>query len=253
MPRSKKPPSKKNSKPTKEKPASAVDIISIAQSLGATSGFVADEHFPMGELQRIVRSRFPDIAQEELANLLNSTAAAVTQLSWDRKQPNKKMVATKYSAVLSSAGHLANALSDVLGDSSTGGPFLDLIAPNLKPEQIERLYRIRDHIISDLFWLQSVAGRKIKTMNGMRTRKDFEFNCAVQIALAWLAATGEPPTLTRNKDAVSGPQLTSFQRFMSAAVTPAIGDAIVRNAIAELGDIATQSSLSEIPKGITGA
>ena len=241
MPRSKNPSNKKKSKSAEKKPASAVDIISIAQSLGATSGFVEDEHFPMGKLQQIVRSRFPYIAQEELANLINSTGAAVTQLSWDRKQPNKKMVAAKYSAVLESAGDLAEALSVVLGDGSIEGPFLDSLVRNpSSPEQRERLYRIRDHMISDLFWLRSVVDPKIKMMDvTQRTRKDFEFRCAFRIARAWLAATGEPPTLTRNKDAVSGPQLMTFQRYMSVAVTPAIGDAIIRKAVDELGDFVT--------------
>jgi hypothetical protein len=247
-------PAKKNVKVTKENPASVFDLIKLAEELGATSGFLADQNVPAEILAGIVRSRFPSLDDGKIADLISATSAAVTQLGWDRKQPNKKTVASKYSAVVESAVRLAGNLSIVLGDSSLEGPFLDLLVPNQNsPEQRDRLDRIRRHMVGDLLWFRFMVEPKIEIIRDTKlTRKDFEYRCAFRIAFAWLTATGEIPTLTRNTDAVSGSQVTAFQSYMIEAIKPGIGDAIVRKVVTELGDIVSQSSLSEIPKGAAG-
>jgi hypothetical protein len=251
----KKSPARKKTKAKKDNPANVIELIEVAQVLGATSGFLVDGLFSPEALENIVRSRFKSIEQEKIASLIDVTSAAVTQLDWDCRQPNKKAIAAKYSAIVESAVRFAEDLSTVLRDSSLEGPFLDLLVPRpSSPEQIERLARIRHHMVGDLLWFQAVMGPKIQMIrDNERTRKDFEYKCAFQIAFAWLEATGEVPTLTRNTDAVSGPQSTAFQRYMIEAVKSGIGEAVIRKAVTELGQIVAQSSLSEIPKGFAGA
>jgi len=251
----KKSPAKTKPKATEYNPARVIELIEVAQVLGAKRGFLIDGLFSPEALENIVRSRFNGIEQEKIASLIDATSDAVTQLVWDRSQPNKKTIAAKYLAIVESAVRFAEDLSSVLGDSSLEGSFWDLLVPTpSSPEQTERLARVRHHMIGDLFWFQAVIGPKIqKIRDNERTRKDFEYQCAFQIAFAWFEATGEVPTLTRNTDAVSGPQSTAFQRYMIEAVKSGIGEAVVRKAVTELGEIVSQSSLSEIPKGIAGA
>jgi hypothetical protein len=246
-------PPAKRKKATKKAGANAIDRIKLAQMLGATSGFIADENFPTEILASIVSSRYPSIDQKKIAGLISATSDAVTQLNWDRDQPDKRAVADKYSAVADSAVSFAENLSAVLGDSSLEGPFLDLLAKPSSSEQRERLDRIRHHMIGDLFWFRSMIGPKVQLMRDTQyTRKDFEYRCAFRIAFAWLMASGEMPTQTRNTDAVSGSQATAFQSYMIEAVKPGIGEAIVRKVIAELGELAAQSMLPEIPKAARG-
>jgi hypothetical protein len=63
-------------------------------------------------------------------------------------------------------------------------------------------------------------------------KKAGEHICVFQIACAWRDNIGAMPTLSRNKDAVSGPQQTSFQSYLAAAgVGNLIGEAIVRDTV----------------------
>jgi hypothetical protein len=194
-------------KARKETTVSAIDIVAIAEVLEAKSGFISDELFSAEMLNEIVRNRFPSIDQEKIAGLIDATGDAVTQLIWDRQQPNKKAFADKYSAVIESAACFAENLSIVLGDSSLEGPFLDLLVPRTSsPEQVERRDRFRHQMLGDLFWLRFMVEPKIQMIrSAQRIRKVFEYRCAFRIAFAWLTATGEIPTLTRNTDWVFRP------------------------------------------------
>jgi hypothetical protein len=62
-----------------------------------------------------------------------------------------------------------------------------------------------------------------------RIKKPGEYLCAYQIARAWFDNIKEAPTLTRNTDAVSGPQQTNFQSYINE-VAPGnlVGQWIIR-------------------------
>jgi hypothetical protein len=245
----------KKTRKARRDPTSAIDAIEVAQSLAATSGFLNDKIGDDEILKGIVREAFQQIPDANISALIETTRDAVNQLVWDRNQPNKKVVADKYRVLSESAIRLAENLSAVLGNHALEGPFFAMFT--LRPdsaEQIERLDRIRHHMIGDLFWLRSMIEPAIGMMQSTeRIQKDPEYKCAFQIVLAWFTATGEMPTLTRNTQAVAGPQATSFQRFLVEAIPqPSIGDSIVRKVVAGVGELAAQPPLSEIPKGVRG-
>ena len=58
-----------------------------------------------------------------------------------------------------------------------------------------------------------------------------EYQCVIRIAMAWEQYTGERPTVTRNTDAVSGPQATPFERFLRAAIPHRISKKVIRNVV----------------------
>jgi hypothetical protein len=74
----------------------------------------------------------------------------------------------------------------------------------------------------------------LKLGRNIPNRSLADYECAYQIATAWKECTGRSPTLTRNEDAVSGPQRSPFQRLMQEAA-PLIGDSVIRGAVEHLG------------------
>ena len=52
-----------------------------------------------------------------------------------------------------------------------------------------------------------------------------------RLGTAWLTLVGEPPTVTRNKEAVSGPQATLFQQMLDILELPSIGSGVIRDVV----------------------
>ena len=73
-----KPPAKKNVKIMKGSARDVFELIKLAEELGATSGFLADQNFPAEILAGVVRSRFPSLDEGKIADLISATRAAVT-------------------------------------------------------------------------------------------------------------------------------------------------------------------------------
>jgi hypothetical protein len=61
-----------------------------------------------------------------------------------------------------------------------------------------------------------------------RINKVGDYTCIFEIACAWRDTIGAIPTLSRNKQAVSGPKKTNFQSYIDEAACNLIGPGIVR-------------------------
>jgi hypothetical protein len=221
------------------KPTELEIRVRAAQARGATRGFQDD--FPTDALTTIVREKFPKMGKGKIARLLVATDDAVTQLAWDRGQQEKAATAARHSDLSNSVLPLVENLSSALRDGSIDGL--------LALEHPERAHRIRHEVVPDLLWLRSMLAA---TSDAGRTRKDFEYRCAVRIAAAWLRATGKAPTMTRNTDAPSGKQAMAFQKYVAKAVKPEIGAGILRAAIADFGANKRRKRRAESPKGKRG-
>jgi hypothetical protein len=93
--------------------------------------------------------------------------------------------------------------------------------------------RIDTVLTGDLWGLVGEIATLLKPLRNRRTRGDvFAHWFTWRIAKAWLGATGKPPTLTRNKDAVSGSQISAFEELLLAVVPkPSIGSGVLRDVV----------------------
>ena len=95
--------------------------------------------------------------------------------------------------------------------------------------------RIED-VLGDYLWhLVAVIGNKIGELDSAkRITSPAIYRCVARIAVAWQTFTGARPTVTRNKEAVAGPQATQFQAFLREVMLYPVGEAIVREVIEDL-------------------
>lgn len=219
------------------------DILAASQILSVSSGFMDDHHFSVESLQKIVSDAYPEISADKISNLITTTNEAVSFLVWNRQPKKLKDAIAKYEALADASTNLANDLMELLSCSNLEGGFRSMLfgsGPDLSG-RIERAERIRDHLANDLWWLRRELDLMIASLRKIDERvKTPEYECVHHIGRAWVSATGRRPTVTRNKDAASGPQATPFQHYVAAAIpSPAIGDGILRNVVELFGDLDT--------------
>jgi hypothetical protein len=233
------------------------DIFKTSRLLGAKSGFLSNRDEVDG-LKTIIRSAFPQISESNITSLIETTYSAVDQLEWDRARPiNKKAAIAKFRALSQSADKAASDLTAILGDTALEGSFFTAITskPNNSKEAVERLDRLRHHLLSDLFWLRSTMLLAVSIVKSAERTKEPEHECVCRVAFAWYTATGSKPARSGNKDAdLSGSYESPFQRFLNEAVTsPPIGDGIVRRVTEDFGDLMPLFSLRKSPKETKGS
>jgi hypothetical protein len=98
-----------------------------------------------------------------------------------------------------------------------------------RPMQAERIRRVLSEDMWSLLAAIDETTKQLETAKSIRLLD--EYRCVMRIAMAWKQYTGERPTVTRNTDAVSGPQATPFERFISAAVPLPISKKVIRNVV----------------------
>jgi len=179
------------------------------------------------KLRRILKSRVRSKAHEDA--LLERTHIACEDLEINRaliSEFRRNDTVNKLRVLQSSAEILAQHWS--MGDLTLRKSLRIWLRRD--PSQFER---IDGFLRSDLRHLVSLIDEKVAALDAAKKVKKLpEYLCAMQIAKAWYENTGELATLTRNKEAVSGPQVSPFERYLRAVVPPpAIGSAIVRQVI----------------------
>jgi hypothetical protein len=98
-----------------------------------------------------------------------------------------------------------------------------------RPTLAERIGRVLGEDIWSLLAAIDETTKQLETAKSIRLLD--EYQCVMRIAMAWKQYTGERPTVTRNTDAVSGPQATPFERFLSAAIPLRISKKVSRNVV----------------------
>ena len=98
-----------------------------------------------------------------------------------------------------------------------------------RPTLAERIGRVLGEDIQSLLAAIDETTKQLETAKSIRLLD--EYQCVMRIAMAWKQYTGERPTVTRNTDAVSGPQATPFERFLSAAIPHRISKKVIRNVV----------------------
>jgi hypothetical protein len=93
--------------------------------------------------------------------------------------------------------------------------------------------RIDTPLSDDLWGLVGEIATLLNALRNRRTRGDaFAHWFTWRIAQAWFSATGKLPTLTRNKDAVGGSQMSDFEELLRAVVPkPSIGSGVLRDVV----------------------
>jgi hypothetical protein len=251
-------PVKKRAKGRKKAKTGLEQILKASGLLGMNSGFLPDRGDLGGRLEKIIRSAFPRILESNIVSLIETTCSAVDELGWDRDRPIKKAVAiAKFRALSLSADNAASDLAAILDDTALESSFFTAIVskPSHSKENVERLDRFRHHLLSDLFWLRSMMTSAVNVVKSAERTKEPEYECVCRIAVAWYKATGSKPARSGNKDAdrATGSYNSPFQRFLNEAVSPAIGDAIVRRVTDDFGDLITRFPLRDTPKGDKGS
>ena len=111
----------------------------------------------------------------------------------------------------------------------TVGPMMRGRLRGERPTLAERIGRVLAEDIWSLLAAVDETTKQLETAKSIRLLD--EYQCVMRIAMAWKQYTGERPTVTRNTDAVSGPQATPFERFLSAAVPLRISKKVIRNVV----------------------
>jgi hypothetical protein len=192
------------------------------------------------ELKNIARRAKPDIAEFALHYLLKRTAFAIEDLFAMREKKRQNRVQEKLEKLREAAAIFLREWGEKQSDHQllrvVGMHFqgrLGLQAgqqPAKTSEQAEKVVEAimrRSHqmkqieaVLDDyLPQLLTELGSMIAPLQKTRRHKNpMEYFCAYTIANAWMVNIGEIPTLSRNTDAVSGPQQCDFQSYIASAV-----------------------------------
>jgi hypothetical protein len=211
--------------------------VRAALAMPARVGWITGANFDDPKRARLT-AMLDGIAEPEKAiALIRETESAVIELAMDDNRRSKKAQGA-LAEVAAAARALVKAWADVrtgtgyipLRDAMRAGvPAADIIARRERVALVERVMG------EDLLYLAVTAERIVAAVRaGGKVRRPAEYLCATRIALAWNEATGTAATLTRNVEAVSGPQATAFQRFVAQAA-PHIGETTWRQVAEALG------------------
>lgn len=219
--------------------------VAAARILRPDAAYVPeDAAFDAAKRERL-RAIVPYLDASRQDDLIQRTQCAVLDLLVMRDGPRAKMLCEKLVGLSVKAKAFVESWSVVRSDHSLRGALGDRLDGTIRrpplpvlsaTELLERdtwKRRLECAFDDDIWELIEEIGPMIEALSGAEKLKDpAEYLCAKKIAEAWKDALGEPPTLTRNKDAVSGEQRTVFQRFIEEAVPPpSVTEHVIRSVI----------------------
>jgi hypothetical protein len=173
----------------------------------------------------------PGTSVREAINVLRSVSDGARRLAsaWDA-------LAADPSLSLSVENHLSGFLAikplpafagDKIRSAGADRPFATWMT-----EKRDFKERIQQSLSEDLSRLANEVDELVHVLAANSAKKPAEYLCVWAIALGWYSVTGTLPTFTNNREAVSGPQTTAFQRLLKAIVpAPPISAKIVRNVL----------------------
>jgi hypothetical protein len=191
----------------------------------------------------IAQVRSPQASSQQIAYFLEAVSQSVVDLQASRASgASTKRAYDKIQAVANGAETLAKAWAELSAEHNLLLAVKSHLSGQMGVGQPKRTateiltQRARvsamDEILSDDLWRLIGELRPLaEALKADRTRGDpFDHWFIYRLADAWMALTGAPPSLTRNADAVSGPQASGFQEILS--VLPfSIGAGVVRDAV----------------------
>jgi hypothetical protein len=178
-----------------------------------------------------------NLSQAKLNNLITRTIAAVDDLVRSDGANARRALeqfgklgdwAAEGAAEWGQWGHdIKDALQYHL--DGTLGVTSPALSANQILENCDRSERLFAVLNNDLRWLAGELKTLRDVLDADSSRNPFEYNCVYRIASAWRENTGELPTFSFNKDAVSGHSKTKFQKYLEEATSSRpIGDMIMR-------------------------
>jgi hypothetical protein len=192
----------------------------------------------------VAKARSPQASNQKIDNFLEAASQSVVDFQASRASgASTKRAHDKIDAVAKGAEMLAKAWAELSADRN----LLLAVKSHLSgqmggqrkrtaTETLTQRARVSamDEILSD--GLPGLIGELrplAEILNADRTRGDpFGHWFVFRLSQAWMELTGEPPSLTRNTDAVSGRQTSGFQELLDAlALLPPIGAGIVRDSV----------------------
>lgn len=180
--------------------------------------FAQQTCFAIGDLHAARELRVSGLAAKRRVEAV-ATAAGELARTWNE-------LSQDHDLLLALQAHLSGRLV-VAGSKEESFAIADIAARTRVAERI-------DTVLSDDLWgLVGEIATLLKALRNRRTRGDvFAHWFTWRIAQAWFSATGKLPTLTRNKDAVSGPQISDFEELLVAVVSkPSIGSGVLRDVV----------------------
>jgi hypothetical protein len=209
-----------------------------AGRVGTVAGF--SEGFSPREREHLREIVLPYCPRDEIADELVRRVESAVELYGMSAKPERLAKMQKLDAFIAAARGLDPSFDSDL--------------------QLELNYRQKVRGLVDLSRFADDV--RLLVVNAIEMRRDLEkgeripdkslaeYECAYRIALAWHECTGALPSVTRNKDAVSGPQSSPFQRLIETATVaaPPIGDSVLRGAVERLGRRMRRNSKNNSPK-----
>lgn len=212
----------------------------------------------LARLSGILQTAFPALSTERIQEIVTAARWAAIDLVLMRDHtdkggmPKRRIdlcdVLNKLEVLAEAARGLAQAWSAATSDPYLSGSLKTHLrrregssAGNrdaLEDALTRRAWasRLDEVLTNDLWRLVAELRPFYEAISGAGRFKLAEHLCVYQIARAWRECSGKAPTLTRNLDAVAGPQASAFQRFMAEAVPPpTISERIMRDAVGALG------------------
>jgi hypothetical protein len=193
-------------------------------------------------MRKTISKAAPTITEDRLKWFAQQTCFAIGDLQAARELGVSVLATTVgLKAVATAAGELARTwnqlsqplqahLSERLVAAGSQDERFAIAAIAARTHVAERI----DTLLSDGLWgLVGEIATLLDALRNRRTRGDaFAHWFTWRIAQAWFSATGKLPTLTRNKDAVSGSQMSDFEEFLRAVVPkPSIGSGVLRDVV----------------------
>jgi hypothetical protein len=189
------------------------------------------------------------LPRTKLNNLIIRTIAAVDDLIRSESVSAKRAIEQLakggdcVAALASWWGGLDHDLKDALQYHIERTLGLTSPAPSATQilENCDRGERIFAVLNNDLWQFAGELRQLRDVLDADSSKNAFEYACVYRIASAWHENTGKIPTLSFNKDAVSGYSKTKFQKYLQEATSPRpIGDMILRQTLSvfrsDLGD-----------------
>jgi hypothetical protein len=210
--------------------------VRAALAMPVRSGWITGVHFDEAKRERLAAILDGIAKPASAAELIQQAEWAVIELAMDDEQ--KRVAAARDLADLANAAvNVTRAWGKVVGIGY--GPLRAALRADIPGADItireDRVAQLERVMGEDLLRLAKAIERMLAvTKERGKVRRPPEYLCATKIALAWRASTGKPATLTRNFEAVSGPQATAFQRFVVEAA-PSIGERTWRHVVEALG------------------
>lgn len=201
--------------------------------------------FDAGTLRRLAEILHDlQLSEQQSRELIGAAQIAVMEL-WTDKGSKARDAITKLEAIDKASRQLiavwrdlGSDLEESLADHFAGNSPTSAQNNHSSAEiqrRMAKAARVALVLKDDLDELAEGAGELAKALKKNSAHEPASYKCVMDIADAWSRHTGQLPTLTRNKDAVSGEQSSGFQRFIAEAADGlGIGDGVIRHVIEQL-------------------